>query len=297
MPNPDRLHLAEQAADIFTRLQEHPDDPELIRERDAFLARGEAERQVYSFVLKAWKGTAVKRRGPRIGTVAVIACMLVSAFLLARPAQIYLTADHLTQRQDREVVLLSGDISEMDASTALVDRTDERTRRVELLKGAAYFDVETAGGRPFEVIVGDLRVQVVGTAFETASFNGITSIAVSEGIVEVTEGENTWVLNAGQQLQWSKETGAVSSDIATGEIASWRDGRLVTKGMKFAQVAEAIERRLPGHVVIIGDDLANSLVAGSVDLSEPDVALRTLATAKDARVVSVSALITVVVAK
>ncbi|MEM0944264.1 MAG: hypothetical protein AAGI70_09980, partial [Pseudomonadota bacterium] len=55
-------------------------------------------------------------------------------------------------------------------------------------------------------------------------------------------------------------------------------------GMNVAEVVEILDRRLPGEIILWNSDLGDIQVAGTLDLSRPEDALRTLASASGAEV-------------
>src|SRR3546814_4487254 len=74
-------------------------------------------------------------------------------------------------------------------------------RTVDLLRGEAFFQVESDRSRPFRVRADAVTVTVTGTAFDVGLTDGTLSVAVSEGIVEVApERGASAVLRRGQRL-------------------------------------------------------------------------------------------------
>ena len=282
MPEGVQKQLAKEAARIFVRLEEDPEDARAIADRVAFLARGEVEREVWSHVLKVWSGTRKRRAPPAPLGFVLILVLGASAYLAAKPLSIYFKADFATRYQNDDVVLASGDRATLDADTALVDDTSGGLRRVEVLKGAAFFDV-SPDDKAFEVTLGDLRVEVLGTSLETALIGDEAVISVAEGIVNVHDGLQSWMLEAGDRLTQSGESVVQLSEVSISEVADWRDDLFLADGMTFAQVADVIDRRLPGRIAIFDESLAQTKVGGPIDLTDPLLALRTLAVATDAR--------------
>ena len=94
-------------------------------------------------------------------------------------------------------------------SHLLVDLTeDTNTRKIELLKGQAHFDVKK-DPRPFEVFAGDRRILALGTSFNIKLDSGHgVMITLVEGDLEVEKinrkpsGERDEIarLKAGEQL-------------------------------------------------------------------------------------------------
>ncbi|MEM8793571.1 MAG: FecR domain-containing protein [Pseudomonadota bacterium] len=277
--------LVREATRILLRLKEDPENDALLKERDAFLARGAAERAAYDEVLRAWKLTGGKRRPKTLYVFVLLGTLLASLYLASGPARIYLLADFRTGLERAAVTLDSGDRAEMDARSALVDETEGDARRVTLLQGAAFFEVDTRE-RPFAVSVGSLTIRALGTAFETARIDDIVLVAVAEGEVEILTGVDRLTLEAGEQLRWSPKAGAAVDAVEPGAIAAWRQDWLITDGLTFEQVADVIDRRLQSRIVILDDELAQSRILGGLDLGDPALALRTLAAAEGARVVT-----------
>ncbi|MEM9498185.1 MAG: FecR domain-containing protein [Pseudomonadota bacterium] len=273
-----------EAAHIFLQLRDDPENPELQARRDAFLARGEAEKAVYGEILKTWKASGVMHVPRTMRSVAVLCCVLIGAAYFAYdPLRIAILADVSTQSAPEQTTLASGDIAFLDAASALVDETDGASRTVELLDGAAFFDV-AAGRHPFVVDLGDVVVTVVGTAFETAFVDDAVVIDVAEGRVDVKANDQIWELSAGERLHWTDTRGAEVTTHDGNAVAPWRGDRLVVDGMTLGEAAAIIERRLIGTVVFADRALRRKRVTGSLDLSDPLVALRLLAATGNARV-------------
>lgn len=286
MPDADRKKLVDEAAEIFVRLNEDPSDRDALAERDRFLARGEAEREVYSFVKKAWAGSGKKPRSKGSLAVVWIAALAVSGYLFAEPARNLLLADFSTSENVEEIKLASGDVAFLDADTAIADKTDNKARQVKILEGAALFDV-TTDGRDFLVEIGDASVEVVGTVFEASAIGDSVTVSVKEGVVRVKLNDETWDLKQGHKWTWSGNRGGEVKQIDPGNVALWRENRLVADGLTFAEVAAVIDRRFPGRIFIADGDLAQSKVSGTIKLDDPDEALRALSAVRGARVVSI----------
>ncbi|MEM6904265.1 MAG: FecR domain-containing protein [Pseudomonadota bacterium] len=285
MNDAEQERLLDEAATIFLQLRQNPDEIALIGERDAFLARGQAERRAYRTIVKAWSGAAPKRRSSKLASIALLAAGLGLAAVFGPSLHTAWRADFATGTEPDRVVLASGDGAELDADTALIDATDGSSRVVELLEGAAFFSVET-DRRPFAVTIGPVTAEALGTAFETAHIDGEIMVAVAEGVVAVRNQAQSWQIEAGERLLWSEGEGARIEEVSAQSIASWRTDRLLALGMTFAEVADVIDRRLPGRVVILEPSLGASRVTGGFDLRDPASALRALAASRDAEVIA-----------
>lgn len=283
MTDKRREDLLREAADIFLRLRENPDNPELQQQRDAFCARGLEEKQIYDDLLKTWKASGVMKAPRSLKSLVIAAALVGASYLAYEPARIAFLSDHATRSAPQQSMLASGDSAFLDAASALADTSDSETRRFELLDGAAFFDVETHE-RPFTVEVAGVTVTVVGTAFETALIDDNVLVSVAEGIVNVRMGDSVWTLTAGQEFLWSPKTGVALTERSRDDIATWRTDRLVVDGMTLGEAADIIQRRLNGPVLFTNATLRNTRVSGNLDLSKPLAALRILAETGGGRV-------------
>lgn len=283
MPDPEPSKIAEDAADLFLRLKDDPKNASLIAERDAFLAQGAKHQKAYDAVRRAWTG--VKPAKPkRTAPMIVLAIGLgYVAYSAADPVTTFLLADYKTQRAPDAIVFPAGDRIDLDAATALQNRSNETERHFAVLDGAALFTVAPEE-RPFLVELGDVSVRVTGTVFETSHQGEHLAVSVIEGSVEVQLGDQNWQLSDGMGFEWSPDSGAKIESLPAESIASWRQDRLVANGMRFEEVAAVIDRRLSGTVFIPSASLGQQPVSGVIDLSDPLLALRTLAVSRGARV-------------
>ncbi|MEM8836461.1 MAG: FecR domain-containing protein [Pseudomonadota bacterium] len=296
-PDPDEVQRAEEAAKIFRRLNEDPEDLQAQREKEAFLARGEAERKTYARVLRAVKTakfalTPKPKKPPYLSILVAIAAG-TALYAAYEPVSIYWRADAITALDTQQIALASGDRTHLDASTALVDASDTDVRRVTLLKGAAFFEVQS-GEKRFVVDVDETAIEVTGTAFEVARLDDKVLVAVVEGAVDVRRAGRVFSLGSGESLQLPDGEDPILEAIGFDTIATWREGFLVADGMTFGEVVEVLERRLPGPVIIIGAELASTRVSGRLNLTSPMDALRALAATSGATVRSAGPLGTLV---
>lgn len=290
---PPHNSYAEEAADLFLRLRNDPENADFLAERDAFLERGEMERKAYAAVRVAWAQVPEKTSNKKTKIILAAAFLGTSGYFAADPITVALIADHSTRYETEVVTLDAGDIVSLDATSALVDASDEAVRQYELMSGAAFFDVGTQD-RPFSVSLDNMQVLVTGTQFETLYLENGLQVSVTKGSVEVRIEDDVWALTPGMRLTWSGASGPQLSNVAPEAIALWREDRLVTNGMRFDEVVDVIARRTRGTVFVPNADLSAQIVSGVIDLSEPQLALRTLAASQGARVFQAGPLATFV---
>ena len=277
-------NLLEEAAMIFLAISEDPKDPDLLAEREQFLAKGEAHRQAYQKIENGWRVSGGRPRSRLPALVPFLLAMGAATYMAWEPARIYMLADFSTGAQAKQNALISGDLAYLDAGSAIADDTRSDPRIIELLRGSAYFDVEP-DERPFVVNAGAAEITVVGTSFEASLIPDGVSISVAEGIVKVTVDKRVWQLTAGDQLFVSGDGAFEERSIETSEVATWRSGQLVVDNMTIRQVADILDRRIAGEVLVIGRTWAENRVSGTFDLDDPSTALKTLAIIGNARLI------------
>ena len=287
MAKPDRAELIEQAADVFARLQADPENRFILNERDAFLHRGDAQTTAYATGTNAWSGAGQKPLSYAPKVLLGLALLAGLGFFAADPLRLAFVADVVSGVSPETVSLASGDIALVDADTALVDHSDQVIREVELLEGAAVFDVDVTG-QAFRVIAGAVTVEVLGTTFETALNGNVTTVSVEEGTVQVTYLYETWKLSRGHRLRISAGGDVALQDIPLENVAGWRKGSINIDSLSFEEVSDMLDRRLPGSVYVPNGSLRRTIMSGTIDLNDPETALKTLAVSSDARLVPVS---------
>lgn len=85
---------------------------------------------------------------------------------------------------DRQV-LSDGSVVELKPGASVVVEFSETIRKVRLQRGEAHFQVAKNAARPFIVVVGDLEVRAVGTAFSVELGSMVVEVLVTEGEVAV----------------------------------------------------------------------------------------------------------------
>lgn len=93
------------------------------------------------------------------------------------------------------------------ASTLRFPAAFTGAQRQVTLTGEAYFEVAKNADKPFFVAVNNLRVTVLGTSFNIMAYEDEVAINTTllEGAVKVTEGNNTTLLQPGEQAQLGRQ--------------------------------------------------------------------------------------------
>lgn len=163
------------------------------------------------------------RRGVLVPALAAAGVLTLVAWIAWTPRSADHTADARTalhwtggsleaveaavSTPERNLALSDGTSIRLAAGTRLVPRMSTPDRfEVALERGEAHFAVKPQGGRAFAVLVGPVRVEVVGTRFSVAREAETVAVSVEHGTVRVhgpAPASKAMLLGAGETWSWS----------------------------------------------------------------------------------------------
>lgn len=106
---------------------------------------------------------------------------------------------------------------------------------------------------------------------EMSTLKDVVTVSVVESKVAVRVRSLEETLLPGMDLRIDGDGGPRLQNVETAGIASWRGTELKIDGMRFEDVAATIDRRLTGHVIVVGDPPQGAKIAGVLDLTEPEM--------------------------
>lgn len=205
---------------------------------------------------------------------AAAACVALAALVFLPRGEGYRTA------VGEQLAVQLGDGSEVRLNTdseLRVQLTDQR-RGVTLERGEAFFAVAKDAARPFVVSAGDATVTAVGTAFSVYRSPKGTRVALAEGRVKVSAGEQ-WDLAPGQVLLVAA-SGAERSEVPPDSIAPWRRHMLVYRDVRLEDLVADLNRYLPARMTV-DEPLRDERVSAVLRIGEQKVMLDALTTTLD----------------
>ena len=145
-----------------------------------------------------------------------------------------------------QLILPDGTKVWLDAASSLVYPTafTGKDRQVQL-KGEAYFEIAEDKSKPFKVLVDDMQIDVLGTHFNVMAYDDENAIKTTllEGAVKVTRGQDSHLLEPGQQASCDRSSGAFKVLDANGnEAIAWKDGFFQFAGVPIETVMRQIAR-------------------------------------------------------
>ena len=208
--------------------------------------------------------------------LAAAACTLVvlaGALALLQPSDEPIST---AVGEQRSITLADGSLITLNTWTSIRHRFDESTRRVELIKGEALFDVARDEQRPFIVTAGATEVRVLGTSFNIYKKSDLeATVTVLEGRVVVratgliSAGQagsavdtlqtaaGEFELTDGQQIHiWPKEKVAPVKEVPPEKVVEWTTRRITFENTALSDVVAEFNRYNTNQLRVDDPDLA-----------------------------------------
>ena len=130
-----------------------------------------------------------------------------------------------------------------------------KVRQVRIT-GEVYFEVAASAKIPFEVLVNDITVQVLGTHFNVMAYKDepVSKVTLLQGAVKVVEGSRTVLLKPGQQAQMSDKGGLIHVESVDPQgIIAWKNNQFWFNDDSIQTVMRQLSRWYDVEVIIKGD--------------------------------------------
>lgn len=154
------------------------------------------------------------------------------------------------------VVLSDGSKVWLNAASSLhFPTTFAGSQRGVELTGEAYFEVAKNKEKPFQVKVGEMKVNVLGTHFNINAYSDESSIKTSllEGSVKITRGNASGILKPGEQAVLNnKEDKVEITNANLDEAMAWKNGLFQFEGADINNIMREIGRWYNVEIVYTG---------------------------------------------
>jgi len=173
-----------------------------------------------------------------------------------------------------QLELPDGSLVWLNASSSIHFPTSfiEKERRVEIT-GEAYFEVAKNADKPFIVSVNNSEVQVLGTHFNINAYNDEEEVRTTllEGAVKFVDGNNTSLLQPGQQSQLTKDRIVkVVNDVDVNEVVAWKNGLFSFENAGIETIMRQLSRWYDVEIEYKGktDDIFVAEMSRNIKLSD-----------------------------
>ncbi|WP_374833103.1 FecR family protein [Paenochrobactrum pullorum] len=311
--------VIEEAADWFVRMNNQPVSNAVQRSFNAWCEQSAQHKLAYQRTADLWgelKAPALEAaktgwhrryatRNSSFGkfikwsTVAASLVAAISCGALWRDAglfQRHISDYAAAPGQQLEITLRDGSRVYLDGDSALNEYFTDQERKVELVRGRAWFDVVRNENRPFKVAGGLANIQVLGTAFAVELEQDLTKVTVERGLVAVYGHDASHGINlpAGNSAAVSKDKiEQVDGDDAEARLA-WRRGLIMMNQTPLKSVLHELSRYSSGRIVLNDPDLENLPVSGVFQANNPDAVFDALRNTLNLSVVHVPGLLTII---
>lgn len=245
----------------------------------------EIPREAHAGAARAHGPSGLPRRAVMGGLLAASLAATVLAIRDRAPsAELFATA----VGGRRLVALADGTRINLNTDTALRVTFGPAERRVELIRGEAMFDVAHDTARPFRILAGPSRMQVLGTAFNVRMRDQVVELTVSRGAVGVQGvGDGVTQVPAGESAAIRGRTVAVRAvDRQTlWRRTAWQRGTIDLEGETLERAVAEFNRYGDVRIVVADADLAGLRVGGSFGIHDAAAFLVALQKSFDVRVV------------
>ena len=265
-----RVRLA-QTPDLVSTANEAAEVIQSLKYQDLSFTRHEAE-QIWNRIDRLTSDTHQVQMGWKlrdwVKVAAVLIPIVVSIFWLisnfqknegpVEMVETTITKDCPNGRK-MQVTLPDGSTVKLNSGSRLTYKSSfDKDLRAVWLEGEAFFDVKRNTDKPFVIISGNIRTQVLGTSFNVKSYGeeGLVDVAVLSGLVSVSRFNES----EPDRLQWDNISGVVLNpselvsyninedkfseivEVDTDEILAWKSGILVFERATFEEIVKKLER-------------------------------------------------------
>lgn len=144
-----------------------------------------------------------------------------------------------------------------------------KSRRLELIKGRAYFDVKRDTLKPFEIKAGSTSITVLGTGFEISNSDEFVTVKVHSGKVRFSTPSGERVLTAGMSSSYNLSSRSIETiEDKNDNSLSYATGSLVFRNTSLKKVAEDLNHYYKGNRIIVSDEMANCRITASFEKEE-----------------------------
>ncbi len=218
-----------------------------------------------------------------------------------------------TARGEMQTIQLAdGSTVYLNTDSKLITDFTDRTRKIELLRGEAKFDVAHDENRPFIVETSRGDIRAVGTSFNIYDREEAVEIIVFEGTVAVDHKKNRLDgIDAPPKLS---ETAVLVTDgerivvfdnkvsiiraanaLELSQKNAWRNGKLIFRGQKLSDVIREMSRYTNRKIIITDDALSEMKMGGAFDIRDFEALLHAIEDTFPVRIIRFTPYITVIV--
>lgn len=246
------------------------------------LAREAGAENVVELPAAARPPARVDREGPRwrhVGFAVALAAVFVLAWVGWQQSAIIKVATGLGEQHIK--VLPDHSVVELNTQSEIHVAFTASERRVELIRGEAFFDVAKDPSRPFLVATDLATAKAIGTRFSVYRSQTGTIVTVAEGRVLVRDKQSATGSGPSDPTDAVEVTPGTQAEAEPGRPVqmreanvertfAWRERRLVFDGEPLSTVVEEFNRYNSPPLVISDARLRGQRISGVFGANDPE---------------------------
>ena len=277
------------AMEWLVRLNDEQAAPDLAQQFDTWLDAAAANRDAWRQANALWSGLepvkteydAMRRRDGLVSrryALAGIAATAMASTVLWQAVRPRLGADYITAAGETQAVTLAdGSLVNLGSRSAFAVDFDAGHRRLQLLRGEAFFSVASKDPRPFIVSAMKGRILTYDAGFNVNSTPACVQVAVASSTVSLLPpNHQALTLSAGWRARYDAEHLYPALQVDITSVGVWRQGRLVFENTPLREVLAEIERWRGGRIAVLDAKTAETPVSAIFDAAKPQMALDTV---------------------
>jgi transmembrane sensor len=235
------------------------------------------------------QGTPPASLGRRAFLLGSAAAAASAAVVVAPKLKLFWEADYRTAAGEQsDIVLPDGTQVTLNTDSALALHFRPNLRRVELLQGEAFFDVQTHQEAPFRVTAfggaadinhGTLAVRALDDEAVITMMQGGASVS-SPGIDQSLpfSSDKAVRLAAEQQIRYLRGNApAAATAVDIQQALAWRTGRVIFDGKPFAEAMAELGRYVPERILLADRSRSSDPVSAVFSIRQAFDAISALA--------------------
>jgi transmembrane sensor len=219
---------------------------------------------------------------PLSALAATVALVMTAALVYPRFAGIETAVG-----EQRTLTLADGTRIYLNTDTRIVLHYDDSSRRIDLKRGEALFEVAGEARRPFSVRAGDRRVNALGTSFVVRHERNRTAVTLMEGSVTVSrvQGTDEVGLEPGQRLTLLADKQPRMDTPPLDRVIAWRQGQVALDDMPLAEAIMEMNRYSSVRLSVERPEARSVRVAGFFRMGDSASFARAVAASYGLRVI------------
>jgi transmembrane sensor len=284
-----------EAAVWIARLHGPQRSPEVEAGFRRWIAEDEEKRRAFELLTDTWDKSAHLRRRPLaesprwripgfgVSFSRVAATAVAAASTAAIATFLLLHSDAVSTRvgEQRTFALEDGTRVYLNTDSRVVAHYDKSTRRVELEKGEAMFEVAKRPDWPFIVVAGDRQVRALGTSFSVRRDDQDLVVTLVEGKVTVSsdtptsqpsstatsdhvtaDAHDEVTLLPGQRLTFGVKNSRHVDMPAMDKVMAWQHGKVALDNTPLADAVAEMNRYSTTRLVVENPNAAAIRISG-----------------------------------